>query len=128
MAKCRVVYLPMGTPPQVYTQAIRAYLQDNLPLHPPQQVGAEIARANKVPQKRKLPSTIAIEFDLVIFRNVKSDLQCAKAWRKKPSTAVTLEGPDRRQPGSIYIVSDIGIHNSRVTADTGWGVAIVVVK
>ena len=102
MAKCRVVYLPMGTPPQVYPQAIRAYLQDNLPLHTPQQVGAEIARANIVPQKRKLPSTIAIEFDLVIFRNLKSDLQCAKAWRKKPSTAVTLEGPDRRQPGSIY--------------------------
>ena len=51
MARCRVVYLPVGTPLQVYPQAIRAYRQDNLPKHPPLQVDAEIARAYLVPQK-----------------------------------------------------------------------------
>ena len=45
MAKCRVVYTSVGTPPQVYPQTISAYEQDNLPMHPPLQVDAQITRA-----------------------------------------------------------------------------------
>ena len=63
MARCRVVCIPVGTPLQVYLQAIRAYRQDILPKHPPLQVDAGIARAYLVPQNENCQEQLQLNLN-----------------------------------------------------------------